>query len=128
MVVVFAILEIIINLVVPVLIASWLASWIYNTIIGASAKKSIYNSKNIFLEGPLFDPEFIKTLNKNNNTHDLPSKTDLPILILGSGANGSNNHLQLLENLLPLAGRIKVIALCGRRMSTKILLEKNHFI
>ena len=42
LVVVFAILEIIINLVIPVLIASWLASWIYNTIIGASSKKSIY--------------------------------------------------------------------------------------
>lgn len=40
--VVFAILEIIINLVIPVLIASWLAGWVYNIITGTSAKKSIY--------------------------------------------------------------------------------------
>ena len=42
LVVVFAILEIIINLVIPVLIASWLAGWVYNIITGTSAKKSIY--------------------------------------------------------------------------------------
>ena len=40
--VVFTILEIIINLVIPFLIASWLAGWVYSVIIGASAKKPIY--------------------------------------------------------------------------------------
>ena len=35
--------------------------------------------------------------------------------MLGSGANGANNHVQLLEALLPLAGRLRVVALCGRR-------------
>lgn len=42
LVVVFAILEIIINLVIPVLIASWLTVWVYSVMTGASAKKPIY--------------------------------------------------------------------------------------
>tara|TARA_B100001109_G_scaffold113392_1_gene92523 strand:+ start:243 stop:473 length:231 start_codon:yes stop_codon:yes gene_type:complete len=42
LVVVFTIIEIIINLVIPFLIASWLTSWVYSVIIGASAKKPIY--------------------------------------------------------------------------------------
>ena len=42
LVVVFTILEIIINLVIPVLIASWLTGWVYSVMTGASAKKSIY--------------------------------------------------------------------------------------
>ena len=95
--------------------------WALTNEVAIEVSKRGYNSRNIFLAGPLFDPEFTTEL--INNTNDLASKTDLPILILGSGANGSNNHLKLLENLLPLAGRIKVIALCGRRISTKKLLE-----
>ena len=42
LVVVFTILEIIINLVIPVLIASWLTGWVYSVMTGSSAKKSIY--------------------------------------------------------------------------------------
>ena len=39
----------------------------------------------------------------------------LPELVLGTGSNSANNHLPLLEALLPFAGQLKVIALCGRR-------------
>jgi processive 1,2-diacylglycerol beta-glucosyltransferase len=39
----------------------------------------------------------------------------LPLLVLGTGSNGANNHLALLEQLMPFAGQISVVALCGRR-------------
>jgi UDP-N-acetylglucosamine:LPS N-acetylglucosamine transferase len=35
--------------------------------------------------------------------------------VLGTGSNGANNHLALLEQLLPFAGQLTVVALCGRR-------------
>ncbi len=41
--------------------------------------------------------------------------SNLPLLVLGAGANGANNHLRLLEVLRPFGGRIQVVALTGRR-------------
>jgi len=39
----------------------------------------------------------------------------LPLLVLATGSNGANNHLPLLERLVPFAGQLQVAALCGRR-------------
>jgi UDP-N-acetylglucosamine:LPS N-acetylglucosamine transferase len=39
----------------------------------------------------------------------------LPLLVLATGSNGANNHLPLLDRLVPFAGQIQVAALCGRR-------------
>ena len=39
---VFAVLELIITVVIPIVFALWLAGWIYNTIIGSSITRSIY--------------------------------------------------------------------------------------
>jgi UDP-N-acetylglucosamine:LPS N-acetylglucosamine transferase len=52
-----------------------------------------------------------------SNTDQLPQSASngLPLLVLGAGANGANNHGRLLEVLLPFAGRIAVVALAGRR-------------
>jgi processive 1,2-diacylglycerol beta-glucosyltransferase len=44
-------------------------------------------------------------------------------LVLASGANGANNHLPLLEQLLPFAGQLDVVALCGRRAAVREELE-----
>ena len=44
-------------------------------------------------------------------------------LVLASGSNGANNHLPLLEQLLPLADRLEVVALCGRRSQVRQELE-----
>ncbi len=44
-------------------------------------------------------------------------------LVLASGSNGANNHLPLLEQLLPLADRLEVVALCGRRSQVRNELE-----
>lgn len=41
----------------------------------------------------------------------------LPLLVLGSGSNGANNHINLLEQMLPFSGAIEVVALCGRRQA-----------
>jgi len=64
--------------------------------------------------GPLFDPAFEETLEE-----PLPeaAQGQLPLLVLGAGANGANNHIRLLEALQPLARTIKVVALCGRRQA-----------
>jgi len=44
-----------------------------------------------------------------------PALEGLPLLVLGTGSNGANNHVALLEQLLPFAGQLAVVALCGRR-------------
>ena len=42
LVVVFTVLDVIINLIIPFLIGLWLTSWIYALIVGFSIKKSMY--------------------------------------------------------------------------------------
>ena len=64
--------------------------------------------------GPLFDPVFEEVLERPLPDAD---NDQLPLLVLGAGANGANNHIDLLEVLKPLSGRIKVVALCGRRQA-----------
>ena len=49
--------------------------------------------------------------------------TGRPVLVLGTGGNGANNHLALLEQLLPLAGQLAVVALAGRRPSVRSRIE-----
>jgi processive 1,2-diacylglycerol beta-glucosyltransferase len=59
--------------------------------------------------GPLLQPDY----------HDAgpapESPSGRPLLVLGTGSNGANNHLPLLEQLLPFAAQLDVVALCGRR-------------
>ena len=106
---------------------NWISSkadrfWVLTDEVANEVSKRGYDPEKIMLLGPLFDPKFTNILTSNLN--DLPSQANLPVLVLGSGANGSNNHLKLLNALLPLAGRLEVIALCGKRKSTKMLLEQ----
>lgn len=63
--------------------------------------------------GPLLYPEF-------HQAGPAPEQLEgLPLLVLSTGSNGANNHLPLLEALLPFGGQIKVLALCGRRDSVQ---------
>jgi UDP-N-acetylglucosamine:LPS N-acetylglucosamine transferase len=48
---------------------------------------------------------------------DPDARQTLPLLVLGAGANGANNHCRLLEVLRPFAGRLAVVALTGRRQA-----------
>ena len=41
-VLVFAVLELIINVIVPFVFAVWVASWIYSAIVGSSMTRPIY--------------------------------------------------------------------------------------
>ena len=41
-VLVFAVLELIINVIVPFVFADWVATWIYGTIVGSSMTRPIY--------------------------------------------------------------------------------------
>ena len=75
-----------------------------------------YPSERVQVLGPLLFPEpRPEPLHDNPQEPDSRQKQNLPLLVLGSGANGANNHIQLLEALRPLAGRLRVVALCGRR-------------
>jgi len=46
-----------------------------------------------------------------------------PLLVLGTGSNGANNHVPLLEALLPFAGALRIVALCGRRPGIRRQVE-----
>ncbi len=75
--------------------------------------------------GPLFDPSFESLIQQSSNEN--APNSSLPLVVLGSGANGSNNHVNLLTELLPLAGQIQVIALCGKRVAARNeLLHWSH--
>ena len=67
-------------------------------------------SEKIVVQGPLLAPAFY-------GVRAAPDVSQLPLLVLGSGANGANNHALLLGVLRALAGRIRVAVLCGRRQS-----------
>jgi processive 1,2-diacylglycerol beta-glucosyltransferase len=45
---------------------------------------------------------------------DLELRPDLFTVFLATGGNGANNHLELLPRLLPHAGRLQVIIICGK--------------
>lgn len=59
--------------------------------------------------GPLLQPEY-------HDAGPAPERqSGRPLLVLGTGSNGANNHLPLLEQLLPFAAQLDVVTLCGRR-------------
>ena len=67
--------------------------------------------------GPLLYPAF-------HRAGPAPAElTGRPCLVLGTGANGANNHIPLLEQLLPLADRLEVVALCGRRPAVQAAVQ-----
>lgn len=45
---------------------------------------------------------------------ELGLSADLFTVFLATGSNGANNHLELLPKLLPHAGRVQAIVICGR--------------
>lgn len=83
--------------------------WTLTPALEAELRRRRYPSERVRCLGPLLYEPF----HRGPAPEQLPPS--LPILVLGTGANGANNHARLLEQLLPFAGRLKVVALCGRR-------------
>jgi processive 1,2-diacylglycerol beta-glucosyltransferase len=46
--------------------------------------------------------------------HELELRPDLFTVFLATGGNGANNHLELLEQLLPFARQVQAVVICGR--------------
>lgn len=46
--------------------------------------------------------------------HELELRPDLFTVFLATGGNGANNHLDLLEQLLPFADRVQAVVICGK--------------
>lgn len=46
--------------------------------------------------------------------HELELRPDLFTVFLATGGNGANNHLALLEELLPFADRVQAVVICGK--------------
>lgn len=76
-----------------------------------------YPSERVRCLGPLLYPEF-------HRASPAPVRLEgRPRLVLASGANGANNHIPLLEQLLPFADQLDVVVLCGRRVDVRQVLE-----
>ncbi len=96
--------------------------WSITSEAAVEVEKRGFPKNRIKVLGPLFEPSFENLLQKTQGESE--SFQELPLVVLGSGANGSNNHIDLLNALLPLSGRIRVIALCGKRESAKSKLHE----
>jgi len=87
--------------------------WTLTPALNAELRPRRYPAERIRCLGPLLYEPF----HRGPAPEQLPP--GLPLLVLGTGANGANNHPQLLQQLLPFAGRVRVVALCGRRAAAQ---------
>lgn len=60
---------------------------------------------------------------------ELELRPDLFTVFLATGGNGANNHLDLLAELLPYAGRVQAIVICGknREVYNQVLHWRTEF-
>ncbi len=75
------------------------------------------------VRGHLMRPQaMLETLDEGRRIRyrwrELGLKTDRFTVFLATGGNGANNHLALLPTLLKHAGKLQVIAICGRNNET----------
>lgn len=91
--------------------------WTINEEVAEEVRRRRFPPERIAVLGPLLHPPF--------HGADPPGaeRRGLPLLVLSTGSNGANNHLALLEALLPYAGRLEVLALCGKRPELRELVE-----
>ena len=94
------------------------AFWAITPEVAAEVVRRGYPAARAPVLGPLLFPPFHREAPQpapDPPPDPAPPGEPLPLLVLGAGANGANNHPALLEALRPLAGRLAVVALCGRR-------------
>lgn len=91
--------------------------WAITPDVAREARRRGLPASQILTLGPLLHPAY----------HAAPPEplecAGRPVLVLGTGGNGANNHLALLEQLLPLAGQLEVVAMVGHRSSTRAQIE-----
>ncbi|MFS6826506.1 glycosyltransferase [Cyanobium sp. ATX-6F1] len=88
--------------------------WAITEEVAEEVRHRGYPPERIAVLGPLLHPPF----HDDQRLTSLESSSDppvLPLLVLGSGSNGANNHEAQLNALLPFSGRLRVVALCGKR-------------
>ncbi len=92
------------------------AFWAITPEVAEAVVRRGYPAARTSVLGPLlFEPYHRAPVPAHSEPGLAPAPSRLPLLVLGAGANGANNHRALLEALRPLAGRLAVVALCGRR-------------
>lgn len=115
---------------------NWISSsanaiWVQTAEVAAELRRRHYPAEHIALLGPLLYPAYHLPLPAGQRLEpgpltptaaseagiDADANDSLPLLVLGAGANGANNHCRLLEVLRPFAGRLAVVALTGRRQA-----------
>ena len=93
--------------------------WAQTPEVAAEARRRGFPAERISILGPLLYPPFHQPLHApaEHRFSDTPSCRlgERSLLVLGTGANGANNHLRLLEQLVSFGDQIRVIALCGHR-------------
>ena len=103
---------------------NWLSTsadtiWVQTAEVGEELRRRRYPPERIALLGPLLYPAYHRSpqsLLPPQPPGGSPA-AELPLLVLGAGANGANNQCRLLEALRPFAGRLAVVALAGRRQA-----------
>lgn len=115
---------------------NWISSsadaiWVQTAEVAAELRRRHYPAERIALLGPLLYPAYHRPVPRGQRLEPGPgaptvasetggdpdARQTLPLLVLGAGANGANNHCLLLEVLRPFAGRLAVVALTGRRQA-----------
>ena len=115
---------------------NWISSsadaiWVQTAEVAAELRRRHYPAERIALLGPLLYPAYHRPVPRGQRLEPRPGaptvasetggdpdpRQTLPLLVLGAGANGANNHCRLLEVLRPFAGRLAVVALTGRRQA-----------
>lgn len=76
-----------------------------------------YPAERVRCLGPLLYPAF------HQGRPTVRHLEGRPRLVLASGSNSANNHIPLLEQLLPFADQLEVVALCGRRSEVQTQLQ-----
>ncbi|MEB3105105.1 MAG: glycosyltransferase [Cyanobacteriota bacterium] len=92
--------------------------WAITPEVAREARRRGLPASKIVTLGPLLHPAY----------HAVPPASIEPAcrprLVLGTGGNGANNHLALLEQLLPLGDQLEVVALCGKRAAVRDAIER----
>ena len=106
--------------------------WALTPEVAAEVRRRGFPAARISILGPLLYPPFHQPHGDPDPPHSFNGQFRdrcnhvsgvRPVLVLGTGANGANNHVRLLEQLVPFGEQIRVIALCGRRIETLAAIQ-----